>query len=159
MRVYLSMGSNVGDAAAQLRLALELLGRQGCRVLRVSSFYRTEPVPPAPKQPWFINCAAEAETELSPHGLMRTAKALESYFGPRRTAPGEPRAMDIDILFYQDVVLKSPGLKIPHPRLSERRFVLIPLKELAPKLRHPVSKKTVSQMLRETADRSRVERI
>jgi 2-amino-4-hydroxy-6-hydroxymethyldihydropteridine diphosphokinase len=159
MRVYFSLGSNVGDGTAQIRRALELLGRRGCRVLRISSLYRTEPVPPARDQPWFTNCVAEAETELSPRALLRTAKAIEGTMGRRRTAPGGPRPIDIDILFYEDETVCLPTLEIPHPRLSERRFVLIPLKELSPKLRHPVSKKTVSQILRETADRSRVRRI
>lgn len=159
MRVYFSLGSNVGDGTAQIRRALELLGRRGCRVLRISSLYRTDPVPPGRDQPWFTNCVAEAEIELSPRALLRTAKAIEGTMGRRRTAPGGPRPIDIDILFYEDETVYLPSLEIPHPRLTERRFVLIPLKELAPKLRHPVLHKTVSQMLRETADRSRVRRI
>jgi len=158
MRVYLGLGSNLGNGVAQIRRALDALGGRGCRVLRTSSFYRTEPAG-VRDQPWFTNCVAEAETELSPRALLRTAKAIESLMGRRRKAPGSPRPLDIDILLYEDEVVHLPSLEIPHPRMSERRFVLIPLKELAPKLRHPNLKKTASEMLRETADRSRVNRM
>lgn len=157
-RVHLGLGSNVGDGAAQIRRALELLARQGCRVLRISSMYRTEPVG-LRDQPWFTNCVAEAETALSPRALLRTVKAIERFMGRRPSAPGGPRPIDIDILFYEDQIVRLPRLRIPHPRLSERRFVLIPLKQLAPKFYHPVFHKTVLQLLRETEDKSKVFRL
>jgi 2-amino-4-hydroxy-6-hydroxymethyldihydropteridine diphosphokinase len=156
MRAYLGLGSNIGDGPAQIKRALELLTLQGAKVLRTSTFYRTEPVPPEPDQPWFTNCVAEVETDFSPLTLLRFVKAIERQSGRRRAARGGPRPIDIDVLLYEDTVVSVRKLSIPHPRMAERRFVLIPLKELAPALVHPVLKRTVSQMLRETTDRSRV---
>jgi len=158
MRAYLGLGSNIGDGIAHIQRAFELLEAGGCNVRRVSSFYKTEPVG-LRDQPWFINCVAEVETGLSPRALLRAAKSFESAMGRQRTFPGGPRLIDIDILLYEDAEVNLPTVTIPHPRLGERRFMLVPLKELAPTARHPISKKTVSQMLRETADRSRVNRI
>jgi len=152
---YLGLGSNLGDGAAQISRALELLAARGCAVKRASSLYSTEPVG-VREQSWFTNCAAEVTTNLSPRALLRTVKSIERDLGRRQTAPGEPRPIDIDILFYDDGMVHLPSLTIPHPRVPERRFVLIPMKELAPHLRHPVLKKTVSQLLRETADTSQV---
>lgn len=156
MRAYLGIGSNIGDGPAQIKRAVELLGLQGAKVLRTSSLYRTEPVPPEPDQPWFTNCVVEVETDFSPLTLLRFVKAIERQSGRRRAARGAPRPIDIDILLYEDTVVDVRKLSIPHPRMAERRFVLIPLKELAPTALHPVLKKTVSQLLRETADKSRV---
>jgi 2-amino-4-hydroxy-6-hydroxymethyldihydropteridine diphosphokinase len=155
MRAYLSLGSNLGDSASLLRKALKMLPDSGVRVCRVSSFYKTEPVEFL-AQPWFVNCAAEVETSLSPRALMRTLKALERAMGRRGGIPKGPRLIDIDLLLYENVVAGFPGLVVPHPRLTERRFVLIPLREIAPKVTHPVSGKTMTQMLRETGDKSKV---
>jgi len=155
MRVYLSLGSNLGDRVSNIRQAIEFLRNAGCEIRRVSSFYRTEPVD-VHDQPWFVNCVAEADTGLSPRALLHTALAYESLIGRRRTLPKGPRPIDIDVLLYGDLIVKLPALQIPHPRMAERRFVLIPFKEIAPEVEHPVTHKTVSKMLRETADASKV---
>jgi len=154
-RVYLSLGSNLGDRAANLRRALRMLGEAGVRIRRVSSFYKTEPVEFRP-QPWFVNCVAEADTELTPFELLNTIKSIERAMGRRPGRPKGPRPIDIDILLYDNVVARSPALTIPHQRLAERRFVLVPLRELEPTVRHPVTQRTVLEMLGDTRDSSRV---
>ena len=154
-RVYLSLGSNLGYRLGRIQAALEMLPARGVEIRRVSSFYRTEPVDFRP-QPWFINCVAEAGTELAPLRLLRTLKSLERELGRRRGTPKGPRPIDIDILLYENRVVRSPDLTIPHPRLAERRFVLVPLAELDPGLRHPVTERTVLEMLGDTGDTGRV---
>jgi 2-amino-4-hydroxy-6-hydroxymethyldihydropteridine diphosphokinase len=154
-RVYLSLGSNLGDRTANIRKALELLAEKGVALLRLSSFYRTEPVDFCP-QPWFVNCVAEVETDLMPLQLLRAVKSVERALGRRSGVPKGPRPIDIDILLYENVAIRSRVLTIPHERLSERRFVLIPLHELGAGLRHPVTRRTVIEMLQDTHDASQV---
>ncbi len=157
-RVFLSLGSNVGDRVAHIRTALKVLPRAGIEIRRVSSFYETEPVE-FRAQPWFVNCVAEAATALMPLQLLKTLQSVERGLGRRPGVPRGPRPIDIDILLYENVVVRSEMLTIPHARLGERRFVLVPLSELAARLRHPVSQRTVLEMLRETADASQVVRL
>ncbi len=157
-RVYLSFGSNVGDRQAQIRKALEMFPSSGIEVRRVSSLYRTEPVDFRP-QPWFVNCVAEVETDLTPLKLLRRLKALERALGRRAGISKGPRPIDIDILLYENVVVRSSVLTIPHSRLSERRFVLVPLRELGGQLRHPVTQQTVEGMLEHTCDESQVRKL
>jgi 2-amino-4-hydroxy-6-hydroxymethyldihydropteridine diphosphokinase len=154
-RVYLSLGSNLGDRRRNIAMALEHLARQGVRAIRVSSYYRTEPVDYL-AQPWFLNCVAEMETEWMPLQLLHRCQAVERALGRRPGTPKGPRIVDIDILLYGDSVIRSPGLRVPHDRLGERRFVLIPLAELAPSLREPVTQRTILELLRQTGDRSQV---
>ncbi len=155
-RVYLSLGSNLGDRLANLRRALEGLAQAGIEIRRLSSLYKTEPVE-FRAQPWFVNCVAEAGTELMPLQLLKTLKALERRLGRRSTGILKgPRPIDIDILLYENVVVRSAVLTIPHQRLGERRFVLVPLRELAAQLRHPVTQRTVLEMLSHTSDSSQV---
>jgi 2-amino-4-hydroxy-6-hydroxymethyldihydropteridine diphosphokinase len=144
--VYLSLGSNVGDREANLRGALDRLPAIGVRVTRVSPLYETEPVDYA-AQRWFLNLVAEAETELFPKQLLARLAGIERDFGRVRTVAKGPRTLDIDILLYAQAVVRSPELEIPHPRMAERRFVLVPLADLAPDLRHPQTRKTVREML------------
>ena len=154
-RVYLSLGSNLGDRVAHIRKALAQLDLAGIKIRRVSSLYRTEPVDFLP-QAWFLNCAVEAESTLMPMQLLRAVKSVERAAGRRPGVNKGPRAIDIDILLYENVVVRSPTLIIPHARLAERRFVLVPLEELAPSLRHPVDKRTISELLHSSTDRSQV---
>ncbi|TAM84136.1 MAG: 2-amino-4-hydroxy-6-hydroxymethyldihydropteridine diphosphokinase [Acidobacteria bacterium] len=157
-RVFLSLGSNLGDRSGNIERALDALGASGFEVRRVSSFYRTEPVE-FRQQPWFVNCVAEVGTELLPLQLLKAIQKVERGLGRRPTFSKGPRKIDIDILLYENVVVRSAALNIPHEGMSGRRFVLVPLRELEPGLRHPVSDRTVGEMLNETADASQVIRI
>lgn len=147
----------MGDREAMLRRAIDAMNAAGVRVLRRSSAYASEPVD-APPQAWFLNAVVEAETSLMPLQLLRALMRIERDLGRRRTIPRGPRTLDLDILFYGSSVIRAKDLEVPHPRLDGRRFVLVPLAELAPGLRHPISHKTVSQLLAETPDSSQVQR-
>lgn len=143
---YLSLGSNIDDREANLRRALELLASDDTRVVRTSSLYETEPQE-LRHQPWFLNLVAEIETRLFPMQLLARAQKIEKELGRKRIVAKGPRTIDIDIVLYGGFVVDTPQLHIPHPRLPDRRFVLEPLAELAPDLRHPVTRRTVREML------------
>jgi 2-amino-4-hydroxy-6-hydroxymethyldihydropteridine diphosphokinase len=144
--VYLSLGSNIGDRQANLRTAVEHLPVRSLRILRASPIYETEPVDYI-DQPWFLNQVVEAETELSPEKLLWQIGEIENQLGRLLTVPKGPRTIDIDILLYGARIIHSATLEIPHPRMAGRRFVLAPLADLAPELRHPISGLTVHEML------------
>ncbi|MGO8817482.1 MAG: 2-amino-4-hydroxy-6-hydroxymethyldihydropteridine diphosphokinase [Terriglobia bacterium] len=156
-QVYLSLGSNRGDRMSNLLRAMDELGKAGVKVQRVSSYYKTEPVDFGP-QAWFLNCAMEATTELMPMQLLKAVKSVERALGRRPGVNKGPRPIDIDILLYENVVVRTAALTIPHERMNERRFVLIPLRELAPAVRHPVSRRTVTELLHNSPDLSQVVR-
>jgi 2-amino-4-hydroxy-6-hydroxymethyldihydropteridine diphosphokinase len=141
--VYLGLGSNIGNREDNLEMALKLLG-QRMQVGKVSSIYDTAPLGNT-NQPRFLNIACEVSTRLSPEGLLALAKGIEQKMG-RHGRSGEPRTIDIDILLYGDQVIDTRDLKVPHPKIAEREFVLAPLAEIAPEAVHPVSKKSVSEM-------------
>src|SRR5271168_971780 len=153
--IYLSLGSNKGDRAHYIARAKEALGANGIKVMRQSCFYETEPVETTAKA-WFLNCVIEAETELLPAQLMHTLLDIERSLGRRRRVLRGPRFIDMDILFYGDGVVSTGQLEIPHPRMAQRRFVLVPFAEIAPGARHPVFKKTIAELLKETPDCSEV---
>lgn len=144
---YLSLGSNVGDRDAHLRDALARMGSLG-RVPAVSSFYETEPIE-VTDQPWFLNCAAALETTQTASQVMAALLQIEQEMGRRRTQKKGPRTIDLDILLFGDEIADSPALTIPHPGMHQRRFVLAPLAEIAPDLRHPVFNKTIRELLAE----------
>jgi 2-amino-4-hydroxy-6-hydroxymethyldihydropteridine diphosphokinase len=144
--VYLSLGSNVGDRDKLLARTLERLASDDIRVVRVSSVYETEPRD-VPDQPWFLNQVVEVETSLFPKQLLARLQKIEIGMGRVRMEARGPRTVDIDILFYGNAIVSTPGLEIPHPRLPDRRFVLEPLAELAPEFRHPRTRQTVREML------------
>jgi 2-amino-4-hydroxy-6-hydroxymethyldihydropteridine diphosphokinase len=152
---YLSLGSNKGDRAHYIARAIEALGANGIKVKRQSCLYETEPVETTSKA-WFLNCVIEAETELLPPQLMHTLRDIERSLGRRRRVLRGPRFIDMDILLYDDGVVSTGQLVIPHPRMAQRRFVLVPFAEIAPEARHPVLKKSIAELLEETSDRSEV---
>ena len=147
-RTYLSLGSNIGDREANLRAAVAALEAGGVHVPRLSPVYETEPVDYR-DQAWFLNLVAEAETALFPMQLLARIGRIERDLGRVRNVPKGPRTIDIDILFYGTAVVKTARLEIPHPRIAERRFVLAPLADLAPDLRHPVTRQRVREMLQD----------
>jgi 2-amino-4-hydroxy-6-hydroxymethyldihydropteridine diphosphokinase len=144
--VYLSLGSNIGDRARNLQAALDRLAAPDLRIVRTSPAYETEPVEYT-AQRWFLNLVAEAGTELLPMQLLLRIGRVERALGRVRTVPKGPRTIDIDILFFGRTIVRTARLEIPHPRLAERRFVLAPLADLAPDLRHPITRKTIREML------------
>ena len=147
--VYLGLGSNLGDRQANLDRALEFLS-QRLRMGKVSSIYDTEPLGDS-SQPRFLNMVCQAFTRLEPAALLALAKGIERKLG-RVGKSGTPRTIDIDILLYDDQVIDTPELVIPHPRMTERAFVLVPLVEIAPGLRHPANGKTVKELLGEVLE-------
>lgn len=151
--VYLSLGSNVGDRDANLRAAIAALGPAGVHVTHVSSIYETEPVDFL-DQPWFLNCVLEAKTDMEPQALLRAVRAIESQLGNKKVFAKGPREIDVDILLYGSETVDVPELQIPHPRLHLRRFVLTPLAEIAPSLKHPAWTATAAQLLAQSSDQS-----
>ena len=144
---YLSLGSNLGDRAANLREALAHLDVAG-RLLAVSAFYETQPVD-VPDQPWFLNCVAAIETDKTPRELLQLALRVEAAMGRLRMREKGARKIDIDVVLFGEHVVKEPGLSIPHPAMHPRRFVLEPLVEIAPEARHPALGKTAKELLAE----------
>jgi len=158
VRTFLGLGSNLGRKRENLARARRLLEKNGVRILRRSGEYRTQPVGDE-DQPWFVNQVVEAETGLESLELLALIKRLEGEMKRRPGPRGGPRTIDIDILLAGRRIISAPSLRVPHPRLAQRNFVLRPLAEIAPQVIHPVLRKTVCRLLRETNDRSLVQKL
>lgn len=156
--IFLSLGANLGDRAANLDRALAGLQEKAVRLLTRSSFYLTDPVGSV-EQPQFLNIACLVGTALAPEPLLQTCLALEEEMGRVRWIDKGPRIIDIDILFFGDQLIQTAALTVPHPELHARRFVLAPLKEIAPGFRDPRSGQTVMALYQDCPDRSSVHRL
>ena len=153
--VYLALGSNVGDREENLREAIRRLGASGVHIAKTSSVYETEPVDYL-AQPWFLNGVLEARTELPASELLVALRRIESQMGSKKAFAKGPRLIDLDILLYDNASIHTPELQVPHPRMLLRNFVLVPLAEIAPSLRHPSWPATVAELLANSADASQV---
>ena len=143
---YVALGSNLGDKEANLRKALELLQERGVEIVKTSTFISTEPYG-VTDQPQFLNGVCEVRTSLEPLELLHTLLDIEQEMGRVRLRHWGERNIDLDLLLYEDVVMDTPQLKLPHPDMQNRDFVLLPLAEIAPELVHPTLQKTISELV------------
>lgn len=137
---------------------MEALAGENVRMRKISSFYETEPVDYA-EQPWFLNCVVEAETNLAPLDLLRVLRGIEAQLGSKKEFAKGPRLLDMDILLYGDNAIDLPELQIPHPRMLQRNFVLAPLAEIAPSLKHPAWNSTAAQLFSASPDKSTIRKL
>ena len=143
---YVALGSNLGDKEANLRRALELLIERGVEIVKTSTFISTEPYG-VTDQPTFLNGVCEVRTSLEPLALLHILLAIEQEMGRVRLRHWGERNIDLDLLLYEDVVMDTPELKLPHPDMQNREFVLLPLDEIAPEIIHPTLQKTISELV------------
>jgi 2-amino-4-hydroxy-6-hydroxymethyldihydropteridine diphosphokinase len=156
--IYLALGSNIGDRDANLGETLHRIAESAIQITKVSSFYETEPVDYL-DQPWFLNAVAEAQTNLPPEKLLATLRQIESQMGSKKPFAKGPRLIDLDILLYGNETIDTPNLQIPHPRMLQRNFVLAPLAEIAPNLRHPTWPASVTELRANSPDKSAIRRL
>jgi 2-amino-4-hydroxy-6-hydroxymethyldihydropteridine diphosphokinase len=156
--VYIALGTNVGEREANLLQALQLLPESGVQIQRVSSIYETEPVDYL-DQEWFLNAVVEGQTDLDALDLLSALRVIEARMGSKKAFAKGPRKIDLDILLYGSETIDTQELQVPHPRMLERKFVLIPLAEIAPNLRHPSWKSGVATLLAASTDHSFVKKL
>ncbi|MGM9562434.1 MAG: 2-amino-4-hydroxy-6-hydroxymethyldihydropteridine diphosphokinase [Phascolarctobacterium sp.] len=149
---YIALGSNLGDKEENLRRALELLEEHGVEVVKVSTFICTEPYG-VTDQPQFLNAVCQVRTSLEPLALLHTLLGIEQEMGRVRLRHWGERNIDLDLLLYEDVVMDTPELKLPHPDMQNRDFVLLPLAEIAPELKHPTIGKSIQKLKEELIER------
>jgi 2-amino-4-hydroxy-6-hydroxymethyldihydropteridine diphosphokinase len=154
--VYLALGSNLGDREEYLRAGMRGLLHRGIDIVKSAAIYSTEPLEVL-DQPWFLNTVVEVKTTLAPEELLVRCLDVEKQNDRIRDARKGPRTLDIDVIFYGNVILHNPHLTIPHPSFAARRFVLVPLTEIAPDFVDPLSGKTIQRLLAECTDPSTVE--
>jgi 2-amino-4-hydroxy-6-hydroxymethyldihydropteridine diphosphokinase len=153
--IFLGLGSNIGDRAAYLKEAIKLIGLP---IVAISSVYESEPVDYL-NQPWFLNRILQCETTFHPLNLLQECQKVETELGRTREISKGPRTIDIDLLFYNEEIISTPDLTVPHPAIPQRRFVLIPMSEIAPDFVHPQLKLTIRELLERCPDNSVVKRI
>jgi len=156
--VYLALGTNIGDREANLREALRLLSESGIQISKLSGIYETEPVDYL-DQPWFLNAVLEAQTDLPAAQLLGTLRQIEAQMGSKKPFAKGPRLIDLDLLLYGNESIDTPELQVPHPRMLQRNFVLAPLAEIAPTLRHPAWSASAADLLAHSPDKSIVRRL
>jgi len=156
--VFFCLGSNIGDREGYLEYGISALAAAGVRIVRRSSIYQTEPVG-ITDQPWFLNVVIAGETDLPPRELLSECKRIEREAGRRPTVRFGPRVLDIDLILYKGMVIREPDLEIPHPRILNRRFVLVPLLEIAPHLRDPRDGREFAQILAGLDEGKKVEKL
>ncbi|MEW6606932.1 MAG: 2-amino-4-hydroxy-6-hydroxymethyldihydropteridine diphosphokinase [bacterium] len=150
-KVYISLGSNLGDREKNIKEAIKLINSR-IKVIKTSPIYETEPIG-FKEQDWFLNLVAELKTRLSPQELLAILKQIEGKLGKKIERKWGPRTIDLDILLYDDIILDLPDLQIPHKLMHARTFVLIPLSQIAPDIKHPVLNKTIKELLDEGNDK------
>jgi 2-amino-4-hydroxy-6-hydroxymethyldihydropteridine diphosphokinase len=157
--IYVGIGSNLGDKVKNCQDAIHYLHTTpGIEITRASSLYFTEPVG-YEDQDWFLNCVVEVGASLTPREVFLKCKEIEKSMGRRPTVRWGPRVIDLDLLFYDELILKEEDLEIPHPRLHERGFVIVPLLEINPGWIHPVLKKTMRELEQELVNSHKVKKI
>ena len=158
MKYFLSLGSNLGNREENLTLALSLLEKEGVEILKLSSLYETQPVD-FPSQPWFYNQLVEVRAKANPEAFLNLVKRIEQKMGRKRRLKKGPRIIDIDIILAEGSVIRKKELKIPHPRMEKRKFVLLPFVEISPDTVHPVLNKDIKTLWEKSDDQSIVKQI
>jgi len=158
MKYFLIFGSNLGDKEKNLTDALSLLEKEGVEVISVSSLYETQPVD-LPSQPWFYNQVVEVKSNVNPKLLLELIKKIEKKMGREYHVNKGPRVIDMDILLAEDTIVQTKELIIPHPRMEERNFVLVPFAEISPDTVHPMLDERIRDLLRKSNDSSIVKKI
>ena len=147
MKAFIGIGSNIGDKIENCLIAIDMIDKiKGCSVIKRSSFYKTEPVG-FKDQNWFVNCVILIDTIFSPHSLLKKLQKIENVMGRKRKIKWGPRIIDLDILLFDSLIIKDKKLAVPHPLMHKRRFVLVPMNQLAPDLIHPVFNKSIKELL------------